>query len=403
MGTSKAISGKAAGNWSYRGRACNAGGCGPWSGTATVNVIYPPAGAPAVTVPATNTSGGYSVSWTTVSGASSYQLQERLNSGSWSTIHNAGGTSKAVSGKSTGTWNYRGRACNDAGCGGWSTTRSTAVTRPPTSAPTLTAPATNTSGAYTVSWTAVTHATKYQLQERLGTGSWSTVHDAAGSSKAISGKATGAWSYRARACNAAGCGGWSAQRSVEVTRAPTGSPTVTATTPTGTGAFTVSWRAVSDAATYDLQERTGSGSWARIQQGTARSRTITGKGPGTYQYRARGCNGAGCGPYSSAVSVALSLPATPTGLSVNGGDFFCEIGWSASTGATRYELQRGGLEIYRGAQSSAYLTSGCVASQAHQVRACNGVGCSAWSATVFWTPPGGGGPIHSIPETGGDE
>ena len=224
-------------------------------------------------------------------------------------------------------------------------------------------------------------------------------------SKGVSGKATGSWGYRTRACNAAGCGGWTAQRTVQVTRVPTGSPTVTASTPAGTGAFAVSWGTVAGAATYELDERVGSGSWARIQQGTARSRTVTGKGPGTYQYRARGCNTTGCGPYSGAVSVTLSLLPTPTGLSVSGGEFFCEVGWSASGGATRYELQRGGLEIYRGAQPSVFLTTACLANQVHQVRACSGVGCSAWSAPVFWTgPPGGGGPIqYSIPETGGEE
>lgn len=62
-------------------------------------------------------------------------VEERLGSGSWVQSHNAAGTSRAVSGKTTGSWNYRVRACNDAGCSGWSSTATVAVTRPPTSAP----------------------------------------------------------------------------------------------------------------------------------------------------------------------------------------------------------------------------------------------------------------------------
>ena len=75
------------------------------------------------------------------------------------------------------------------------------------------------------------------------------------SSIAVSGKSTSAWSYRSRACNTAGCDDWSAQRSVDVTRPPS-----------GTGAFTVSWGSVSGAASYDLQERTGSGNWTLIRR-----------------------------------------------------------------------------------------------------------------------------------------
>ncbi|NMI16037.1 hypothetical protein E1J22_23645, partial [Xanthomonas citri] len=38
-------------NYGYRARACNGAGCGGYSGTATVSVLYPPSGAPSLTVP----------------------------------------------------------------------------------------------------------------------------------------------------------------------------------------------------------------------------------------------------------------------------------------------------------------------------------------------------------------
>jgi predicted phage tail protein len=157
------------------------------------------------------------VSWSAVSGATSYQLEERLNSGSWSTIHNGTGTSKARTGRTTGTWGYRVRACNASGCGAYSAIKSTVVTLPPGGAPTLSGPTSAFAPAsYTISWTSVSGAASYQLEQRLNSGSWTTVHNGAGTSKGFSGVMAGSWGYRVRACNAAGCGAYSAIHTVWV-------------------------------------------------------------------------------------------------------------------------------------------------------------------------------------------
>ena len=49
-----------------------------------------------------------------------HQLEQRFNSGAWTTVHNGSGTSKA-SGVMAGSRGYRVRACNAAGCGAYST------------------------------------------------------------------------------------------------------------------------------------------------------------------------------------------------------------------------------------------------------------------------------------------
>jgi len=78
----------------------------------------------------------------------------------------------------------------------------------------------NSTGSYTVSWTAVDTATRYELQEMAVTygGSWTTIHDAAERSKYISGQFDGQYDYRVRACNVGGCGPYSATGSVYVAR-----------------------------------------------------------------------------------------------------------------------------------------------------------------------------------------
>ncbi len=383
---SKAYSGKPAGTFAYRIKACNPAGCSALSASKSVAVIYAPAAAPALTTPASNTTGSYTVSWTAVTGASKYQLEERPAGGSYATVHDAAGTSKAVSGKTSGTYEYRGRACNAAGCGGYSAVKSTAVTRPPASAPALTVPASSTTGSYTVSWTAVTGATKYQLEERPAGGSYVTVHDAAGTSKAVTGKASGTYEYRGRACNAGGCGGYSPVKAVQVTLPPSGAPTVSAPTSSTSGSYTVSWTAVAAASGYRLEERKQGAGWAEIHNAAATSKAVSGKTYATWDYRARACNAGGCGGYSAIKSVVVAPPPppVPTGLTVKQRNpEMCMISWNQSSGATKYDLSNvsPGDIIYSGSMNQFMWDAGCA--NPYTVRACNAHSCSAWSAPAY--------------------
>ncbi|GGK03217.1 hypothetical protein GCM10011394_10360 [Luteimonas terricola] len=404
-GTSKAISGKAAGSWGYRVRGCNGAGCGNWSTIGTVQVIHAPAGTPALTVPATSYTGAFTASWTSVATATRYELEERLGAGSWTQIHNAAATSRAVSGKTAGSWGYRVRACNQAGCAAWSSVGTVAVTLPPASPPGLTVPASNTSGSYSATWTTVTHATSYQLQERLGTGGWTTIHNASGTSKAVSGKATGSWGYQVRACNVAGCSAWSATRTVAVLRAPTGVPVLTAPATTTTHNYTVSWTAVTDAARYELEEQVnGAGVWNKVHDAAATSKAFSGKQTGNYAYRVRGCNTSGCAGWSSVRTVVVTLPVPlPVGApTVHDSGWACDAAWQTSGGATYYELRRNMVAIVYSGPNVSITWPGQQCVSPHDVRACNANGCSAWSPPGYHTGGGGGGVIQSQPVGGGE-
>jgi predicted phage tail protein len=274
-GRSKAESGQGNGRYGYRVRACNAGGCGAWSGTKTVIVTHPPASAPSLSVPSVDNNGSYKVSWGAVSTATSYTLQERKGSGSWATAYNGASRSKSVSGKADGTYGYRVRACTVGGCGPWSTTKTVQVARPPASAPSLSAPSSNHSGSYTVKWGSVSRATSYTLQERKGSGRWSTIYNSSGRSKARSGRTDGSYGYRVRACNAGGCGAWSATHTVHVTVIP-GVPTGVYIYDHGNRKFIrqdLAWDAVSHATHYDVKVGT---SPTIINVGTATSYQLGG-------------------------------------------------------------------------------------------------------------------------------
>ena len=64
--------------------------------------------------------GAYTVTWTASPGATSYELQDRVNGGSWVTAHTGAATSKDFSGKVAGTWCYRVRASNSSGASSYS-------------------------------------------------------------------------------------------------------------------------------------------------------------------------------------------------------------------------------------------------------------------------------------------
>lgn len=276
--------------------------------------VLPPSAAPTLTAPATNATGNYTISWTAVSLASWYELQERLGTAAWDTVQSSGATSAAMGGKPSGSWGYQVRACNVAGCSAWSAAKTTVVTLPPTSAPTLSAPATSATGSYTVSWTAVAAATRYELEQRKDGGAWAVVQSTAATSRAFSTQAVGSYDYRVRACNAGGCAGYSAIATTVVPQSLS-APTLTMPSSVTQGeAVSASWTAVSGANRYVLEHNRNGGTFSVDYDGTATSASVTPALAGSYKFRVKACNASGCSDYSAekTVTVKASTAAIPT-------------------------------------------------------------------------------------------
>ena len=153
--------------------------------------------------PSTNTSGSYTVTWTA---GMFYYLEEKKNSGSWTTVYSGTGSSKSFSGKGAGTYNYRIRlylclppmmSCINL----YSDSVTTVVNVPVPSKPGNITGATSysyttTSGStIALAWPASTGTvTKYQLQEKVNSGSYVTVHNSTSRSKTRPGKLAGTYS-----------------------------------------------------------------------------------------------------------------------------------------------------------------------------------------------------------------
>ena len=276
-----------------------------------------PSTAPTLTTPSSSSTGSYTVSWTAVSGALAYNVQKELNGGSWGLVENTGSTSWSAASQPSGTYGYRVQACDSAGCGPWSATGSTTVSIPtaPATAPALSVPATSTTGSYTVSWGSVSSAGSYTLQQRINGGGWTTVSASAAQSWNASGEASGSYGYQVQACNAVGCGPWSAVGTDTVTLPPIpATPSLSVPSTNATGSYTVSWAGVTNATSYNLQQQVNGGGWVAVSASAATSWAASNPN-GTYGYQVQACGFSGCSGWSGTSTTVVTIPVP---IAING-------------------------------------------------------------------------------------
>ncbi|HEY6837296.1 MAG TPA: fibronectin type III domain-containing protein [Geobacteraceae bacterium] len=264
------------------------------------------------------------------------------------------------------------------------------------------------SGQVTVSWSAVSNATAYNLYYATTSG----VTTANGTKIANvtspyvqSGLSAGTtYYYIVTAVNSAG----------ESAPSPQASATTTAATPTpsvpaapmgvmatgGTKQVTVSWQAVSGAASYNIYWATTSGvtpaNGTKIAGATSPAVQIGLADSTTYYYVVTAVNTAGESAPSVQVAATTltpaptpTAPAAPTGLKATGGANQVSLSWTASAGATSYNLYwstTSGVTTANGTRvagvTSPYAQTGLAAGTTYYyiVTAVNSVGESVASA-----------------------
>lgn len=418
-------------NYRYRARACNTLDCSGYTAIKTTQLQI--GHASSLTLPATNTSGSYSISWPSQTSPviESVDLEEQVNSGSWNDVANAlSVTSKSMSGKATADYSYRltfaavlcpheAAAIGLCGLGqplipGYSETPKTIeVTRPPAApaTPSLANKSNNQDTSYTLNWGSVSGSTKYQLYHRsaaYGSSSysgWSLFYETpnAGTLSKNDSRGDGHHQYRVRGCNVT-CGSFSGTRTATVLTLPSSPSSLSLSNKSNNAdsAYTLSWgTAGGRVTTYELYRRTapyGSsnyGGWSRVHNAIGQSRNES-VGDGQYQYRARACNESGCGGYTSTISLTvLKLPGAPSTPSISNkssdADTSFTVSWSAGSGRNDlFELYRRqaayGSSSY-GSWSRIHNASGTSVNQTqssgqyqYRVRGYNGSGFSGYSS-----------------------
>ncbi len=425
----------------WRVRAGNVGGKSSWSAAHSFTTVPPDAPAiPVLSAPAAAATGQeltLNLSWNSSSGATQYDVQVSTSS----TFDNlfesktlTGAVAYALSGLSNLTMYYwRVRAGNAGGNSAWSASRSFTTRAPDIpAAPVLVFPADQSGGAalaLTLSWSAVSGATSYNLEVSNSTDFSSTIVSTANSGNttfSLSGLAfVTSYFWRVSATNAGGTSPWSNVFRFQ-TGAPAqpGSPSLTTPLNAATGITTspvLAWNILSNASNYMLQVSTSADFSAPLVSETALTSTswqLSGLGNLTeYFWRVRGTNAGGDGVWSDTRSFTtiVALPGTPvlTAPQDNATDIRLPMAfsWNAGTDASSYDLQVSVTSDFSttqlsdiGLTATSRSPSGLAFSTRYywRVRSVNAAGTSDWSATMTFAtvvaPPGV--PVPGQPEDG---
>src|SRR5208283_874832 len=191
------------------------------------------------------------------------------------------------------------------------------------------------------------------------------------------------------------------------TQAPIAPTGLTATA--GNASVKLSWTASAGATSYNVYRGTTAGgeSTTALATGiTATSYTDTTASNGTiYYYKVAAVNAGGTSPLSSEVSATPepSAPIAPTGLTATAGNASVKLSWTASGGATSYNVYRG---TTASGEATPALATGITATSYTDTTASNGTiyyykvaavnagGTSPLSSEVSATP---GGSVPPVP------
>ena len=373
------------GSYQFQIAACGEAGCSGFTSSGNVAVTLPPAAAPSLSGPSASSTGSFTLGWSAVAGASRYQLNQNFN-GTVTVPYNSTGTSWSSSNFGNGTYNYQVFACNVAGCSPGSAITSVVVTHPPASAPSLSGPSSSSTGTYTLTWSTVSTATRYQLNQSVNGGAASAVYNSTGTSWSSNAVGNGSYAYVVYACNVGGCSPASSTVTVTVLHPPA-APTLSGPSSSASGTFKLTWTSAPTATSYHLHQSVNGGASSLIYVTAGNSWSSSNLGNGSYAYSVCADNAAGCGPSSNTVTVSvLHVPAVPANMTAPSSVPYPGNPWSisiaASSGATSYNLRRtdtatGAATVKSGVGTSTtdYTTPG---TYQYAAQACNASGCSGW-------------------------
>ncbi|HSS97904.1 MAG TPA: glycoside hydrolase family 44 protein, partial [Terriglobales bacterium] len=360
-----------------------------------------PAAAPAVPTGVTATAGNTQValSWIASSGATSYHLKRSTtNGGPYTQVSAPTATNFSDSGLTNGTtYFYVVSAVNVSGESANSTQVSAMPKAPVPAVPTgLFA----TIGVQQValSWTASSGAASYNVKRSTTNGGpYTQVSSPTTNSFTDTNVTAGtAYFYVVSAVNVSGESANSTQASA-TPKPPIPPVPANVSATAGTQQVALSWTASAGASSYNVKRGTNSGGpYTQVGTPTTTSFTDSGLTAGTtYFYVVSAVNATGESANTAQVSATPKppIPASPTGLTATGGKEQVSLSWTASNGATSYNVKRatssgGAYSVVSSPAVPSFTDSGLTdgTTYFYVVSALNSAGESSDSAEASATP-----------------
>jgi hypothetical protein len=366
----------------------------------------------------TNQPISLSLTWSAVTGATTYHVQLSTSSSFTDTLVNDSTlslTTKAVGPLSTGaTYYWRANAKNSGGTSAWSTVWSFTTIPPAPTVPTLFSPANtavNQPLNLSLTWLAVSGASTYRVQMSTSASFSDTVVDDSTlttTSKSVGPLSTSKTYYwRVNAKNPGGTSAWSGIWSFGTIPPVAGAPVPLSpanSTQNQQLNLTLSWNAVTGAATYRAQLATDTGFTSIVADDSTLTAPTKAIGPlstgTTYYWRINAKNPGGTSVWSEKWSFTTIPPAPGAPILVSLSDNTVNspitpmLIWNRAIGAVTYRLQIGADSLFNTiimqdstltdtSKSCAALTNDT--KNFWHVNATNPGGTGAWSAVRRFT------------------
>ena len=302
-------------SYSYRVRACNAGGCSVYGNTSTASTLPNPPAAPTEFTATTTSSTEIELAWTGVTGpVTGYRLERRTGGGGFTLHETLPGTTTAYDddGLTPATSHtYRVQACNAGGCSAFSS-EATATTHPlPPGTPGTLVASTISATRIDLAWGASSGIVAgYEVERRSGADPYTLVAtvSAATTFQNTALTAGTGYMYRVRACNPGGCSAYGNEASATTLPNPPTAPTLTAAA-VDASSIDLRWSGATGTITeYRVERVTPDVAIIAVLNGMISAHRDIGLTANTaYAYRVQACNPGGCSDYSNEAG-ATTLP-----------------------------------------------------------------------------------------------
>jgi hypothetical protein len=403
----------------WRVNASNNNGSGAWSTVFHFTTIAVIPETPDLSSPlndAVNQALSLSVSWSSISTATSYSLQVSADSTFATTfISNQTGLtagSQSISGLSNNTIYYwRVRAVNSSGASAWSTVFhfTTLLASPVLVSPVNAATAQDTLPS--VIWKKVTSATSYTVQVSTDAAFSSYTFNSSGivdtTTKITSLSSNTTYYWRVNATNASGTSAWSTVNQFTTLVAAPLDPVLSAPINNAVNqalSLSLAWGKVSSATSYTLEVSADSNFTSTIVSLTgitATTQVISGISNSTvYYWRVKAINASGSSNWSTFFRFTTTLAApvltSPT-TNATSQAISLLLSWNTVTAATNYTLQVSTDSLFANTSGTAYNQSGLTTTSQTvtdlknstvyywRVNASNANGTGSWSTTYKFT------------------